>query len=127
MTLLVRLIVNAIALAVATWLLDGISLLGTTDDKNKAVTLLIVAAIFGLVNAIVRPVVKILTFPLILLTLGLLVFVINALMLLLTSWITDKFDVAFHVEGFGTALLGSLIITAVGWVLDLILPDKLMS
>jgi putative membrane protein len=126
MTLIVRLIVNAIALAVATWLLDGITLLGDTD-KDKALTLIIVAVIFGVVNAIVRPIVKLLTFPLILLTLGLLVFVINALMLMLTSWITDKLDVAFHVDGFGTALLGALIITAVGWVLDLILPDKLMS
>lgn len=124
MTLLVRLLVNAVALAVAAWLLTGITITGSTD-QDRAITLLVVAAIFGVVNAIIRPIVKLLTLPFIILTLGLLVFVINALMLALTSWITDQLDVQFHVEGFGTALIGALIITAVGWILDIVLPDSI--
>jgi putative membrane protein len=126
MNLLARLFVNAVALAVAAWLLAGITITGDSD-RDRVITLIVVAAIFGLVNAIVRPVVKLLTLPFIILTLGLLVFVINACMLLLTSWITDQLDVQFHVDGFGTALLGALIITAVGWVLDLLLPDSVAS
>jgi putative membrane protein len=87
-------------------------------------TLLIVAAIFGIVNAVVKPIAKLVSLPFIILTLGLLIFVINALMLLLTSWITDKLDVQFHVSGFGSALLGSLVITLVGMLLNAVLPDK---
>jgi putative membrane protein len=87
-------------------------------------TLLIVAAIFGIVNAVVKPIAKLLSLPFIILTLGLLIFVINALMLLLTSWITGKLDVQFHVTGFGAALLGALVITLVGMLLNLLLPDK---
>ncbi len=125
MTILVRLLVNAVALAAAAWLLSGITISTGATDRDRAITLLVVAAIFGVVNAVIRPIVKLLTLPFIILTLGLLVFVINALMLLLTSWITDQLDVQFHVEGFGTALIGALIITAVGWILDIILPDNL--
>lgn len=121
--LIIRLLVNAVALAVASWLVAGITLQGATTGR-RILTLLIVAAIFGLVNAIVRPVVKLLSLPFIILTLGLLTFVINALMLWLTSWITGKLDVQFHVDGFWDALLGALIITVVGMILNVILPDK---
>jgi putative membrane protein len=75
------------------------------------------------VNALIRPVVKLLALPLIILTLGLVTFVINALMLWLTSWITGQLDVEFHVDGFWPALVGALVITIVGWALDAILPD----
>jgi len=120
---LVKLLGNAIALAIATWLLDDITLEGATTWR-RVLTLLIVAAIFGIVNAVVRPVAKLLSLPFIILTLGLLIFVINALMLMLTSWISGKFDVPFNVEGFGTALLGALIITVVSWLLSAVLPDR---
>ena len=122
MNLLVKLVGNAIALAIATWLLADITLNGSTTGK-RILTLLVVAAIFTVVNAIVKPIVKLLSLPFIILTLGLLLFVINALMLMLTSWIAGKLDVAFHVEGFGTALLGALIITIVSWFLSAVLPD----
>ncbi len=122
MNLLVKLVGNAIALAIATWLLADITLNGSTTGK-RILTLLVVAAIFGVVNAIVKPIVKLLSLPFIILTLGLLLFVINALMLMLTSWIAGKLDVPFHVEGFGTALLGALIITIVSWFLSAVLPD----
>ncbi len=75
-------------------------------------------------NAVVKPIVKLLSLPFIILTLGLLIFVINAAMLLLTSWITGKLDVQFHVDGFWAALLGSLVITVVGMLLNAVLPEK---
>ena len=121
--LIIRLLVNAIALAVASWIVAGITLEGATTGR-RVLTLLIVAAIFGLVNAIVKPVVKVLAFPFLILTLGLLTFVINAAMLLLTSWITGKLDVQFHVDGFWNALFGALIISVVGMLLNVVLPDK---
>jgi len=122
MDLLVRFFVNAVALAVAAWLVPGITVAGSTTT-DQALTLAIVAAIFGVVNVVVRPVVKLLALPLIILTLGLAIFVLNALMLMLTSWITGEFEVAFDVDGFGSALVGALIITVVAWVLELVLPD----
>ncbi|MEU9381466.1 phage holin family protein [Streptomyces sp. NPDC048279] len=118
----VKTIANAGALAVAVWLLDKITLTGDSTTK-KVWTLILVALVFGLVNFLVKPVVKILTFPLFILTLGLVTLVVNALMLLLTSWVCDKLDLSFHVQGFWTAVLGGLIISIVSWALNMILPD----
>ena len=119
---LVKTIANAGALAVAVWVLDKITLTGDSTGK-KIGTLILVALIFGLVNVIVKPIVKLLTFPLFILTLGLITLIVNALMLLLTSWLADKLDVSFHVEGFWTAVLGGLIISVVSWALHVVLPD----
>lgn len=69
--------------------------------------------------------VKLLSLPFIVLTLGLLIFVINAFMLLLTSWISESLNLAFRVEGFWTAVLGGLIISVVSWLLNVFLPDEL--
>jgi putative membrane protein len=113
--------VNALALAAATGLLSGITLTGATDG-NRVVTLVLVALVFGVVNAVVRPVVKLLSLPLIILTLGLLIFVINALMLLLTSWLSGQLGLGFHVDGFVTAVVGAVIVTVATWVLELVLP-----
>ncbi|EPH40449.1 phage holin family protein [Streptomyces aurantiacus] len=118
----VKTIANAVALAVAVWLLDKITLTGDGTGE-KTLTLLVVALLFGLVNFLVKPVVQVLTFPLFILTLGLITLVVNALMLLLTSWLADKLDVSFHVEGFWTAVLGGLIISIVSWALNVALPD----
>ena len=122
MSFLIRVVVNAIALGVACWLLSDISLTGATTTQ-QVLRLLLVAVVFGLVNAVVRPIVKLLSLPFILLTLGLLIFVINALMLMLTSWLSGQLGLGFHVDGFGTALVGALIITIVSWGLDVLLPD----
>ncbi|MCX4882056.1 MULTISPECIES: phage holin family protein [unclassified Streptomyces] len=119
----VKTIANAGALAVAVWLLDKITLTGDSTGK-KAGTLIVVALIFGLVNFLVKPLVKLLSLPLLILTLGLFTLVVNALMLLLTSWLADKFDLSFHVEGFWTAVLGGLIISIVSWALHVVLPDE---
>ncbi|MEV2252340.1 phage holin family protein [Streptomyces sp. NPDC050147] len=118
----VKTIANAAALAVAVWLLDKITLTGDSTGK-KTLTLIVVALLFGLVNFLVKPVVKVLTFPLFILTLGLITLAVNALMLLLTSWLADKLDVSFHVEGFWTAVLGGLIISIVSWAMNVVLPD----
>jgi putative membrane protein len=122
MRVLVWVAVNALALAAATWLLPGITLTGATE-ADQVVSLLSVAVLFGVVNAVVRPVVKLLALPLILLTLGLVVFLINALMLLLTSWLAGQVGLGFSVDGLGTAILGGLVVMVATWVLELLLPD----
>jgi putative membrane protein len=119
---LIWLVVNAGALAVATWLLDGMRLTGSSDT-DRILTLLIVALIFGVINAVLGPVIKLLSLPFIILTLGLLLLVINALLLMLTSAICGALDVPFQVDGFGTAVLGSIIITIASWILEAVLPD----
>ncbi|WP_137994530.1 phage holin family protein [Streptomyces vilmorinianum] len=118
----VKTLANAGALAVAIWLLQDITLTGDSTAK-KAWTLILVALVFGLVNFLVKPIVKLISLPLFILTLGLITLVINALMLLLTSWLADQLDLSFHVEGFWTAVLGGLIISVVSWALNVVLPD----
>ena len=120
---LIKTLANAAALAVAIWLIGDITLTGGSGSE-KTLTLVVVALIFGVVNFVVKPVVKLFSLPLLVLTLGLFTLVINALMLMLTSWLSDKLDVSFHVEGFGTAVLGGLVISIVSWALNMALPDK---
>ncbi len=122
MRLILRLVVNALALGLAVWLFDGITM-GSGTDTQHAVRLVVVGAIFGLVTTIVRPIVRLLSLPLIILTLGLMLLVINALMLMLTSAISGALDLGFHVEGFWTALGGSIVISIASMVLEAILPD----
>ncbi len=118
---LFKLVADALALAAAAWLLDGITVTGSSDTA-RLVTLAAVALVFGLVNAFVRPVVAFLAFPLYLLTLGLMFFVVNALMLLLTSWVAGLADIGFHVDDFWTALGGALIVSVASWLVQLALP-----
>jgi len=120
MFILLRLLINALALLVAAWLLPGIHLgaAGRHPTTNDWVTLLVVALIFGLVNAVIRPLVILLSLPLEILTLGLFTFVINALMLLLTSWIVQGMGFGFRVDGFLTALLGALVVSVVSLFLS---------
>jgi len=123
MRLLVRLLAGAVALAVAAGLIEGISV-GPGTTGERVLTLIAVAVIFGLVNAIVRPIVRLISLPLFILTLGLFTFVVNALMLLLTAWIGDQFDLAFEVDGFWSALLGALVVSVVTFAINVLLPDK---
>lgn len=122
MNFVVKTLANAGALGVAIWLLQDITLTGESTGK-KALTLILVALVFGFVNVLVKPIVKLLTLPLFILTLGLITLVVNALMLLLTSWLAEQFDLGFHVEGFWTAVVGGLIISVVSWALNVVLPD----
>jgi putative membrane protein len=120
MRFLTWLVVNALALGAAAWLFDGISLSG----DNQVVSLVVVGAIFGVITSVVRPVVRFVSLPLIVLTLGLMLIVINALMLLLTSAIAGGLDIGFHVEGFWTAVWGSIVISICLMVLESILPAR---
>lgn len=122
MRFVISVLVDALALAAATWLLGGIDVTGASETE-RVVTLVLVAVIFGVVNAVVRPVVKLLSLPFIILTLGLLIFVINALMLLLTSWLSEQLGLGFHVDGFWTAVLGAIVVTVATWILEVLLPD----
>lgn len=111
--LIVRLLINAVALWVAASIVSGISL------SESLVEVLIVALIFGLINALIKPILKILSFPLIIITLGLFTLVINAFLLLLTDWLS----VALEVDGFWSAVLGAIIISLVSWFLSQFLAD----
>lgn len=117
MRLLLRWAASAAAVGAAAWLLPGIRVPGGVE------ALLAVALILGLVNALVRPLVKWLACGLIALTLGLFLFVINAAMLLLTEAIADALGFGFEVDGFGAALLGSVVISLATWVLSLVVGD----
>ena len=112
MRLVTWLVTNAIALAVAAWLFEGIWFSGPTQGQaeieEKLLPLLVVALILGVVTAIVKPVLTLLTLPVVVLTIGLFLVVINAFMLQLTAWLSGKLDLGFHVDGFLTAVGGSL-------------------
>lgn len=123
-SILARIIVNAVALGVAAWFVPGIDLAEGESTSNRVLTLLGVAAIFGLINAFIKPIVKLLSLPFIILTLGLLIFVINALLLWLTGAISSGLGLAFSVAGFGSALLGALIVSLVSYAMNMVLPDK---
>jgi putative membrane protein len=119
----VKTLANAVALGVAIWLVGKITLTGDSTG-HKALTLILVALIFGVVNWVVKPIVKLLSLPLFILTLGLFTLVVNALMLMLTSWLSGRLDLDFHVDGFWAALIGGLIISIVSWALHVVLPDE---
>jgi putative membrane protein len=126
--LVLRLLVTAAALFAAVALVNGVDLVGVAPGElpspQTLLNLLIVAVIFGLVNAIVRPILKSMTCAVTFFTLGLFIFVINALMLLLTSLIAQQFAIGFTVDGFLPALFGSVVITLVSVILSIFVPDK---
>ncbi len=114
LNLIIRLFVNAVALWVAAQLVGGIQL--TTEFWP----MLLVAAVFGLVNALIKPVLLLLSLPVVVLTLGIFIFVVNALMLMLTGWLLDPL---ISVDGFWPALLGSVLISIVSFLFSLFLPE----
>lgn len=122
MQLIIRFLVNGIALWIASLIVDGVDIEASTTTE-EVLTVLAIAAVFAVVNIVVRPIVKLLSLPLYVITLGLFTFVVNALMLLLTSWIADLLNVPFHVDGFWAALLGGLVISFVSWMINLVLPS----
>jgi putative membrane protein len=117
MPFLIRLLVNAAALWVATRLVPGVSFDGGT------VPFLGVALVFGVVNAFVRPLMQILTFPLILVTLGFFLLVVNGLMLWLTSSLSASLGLGFHVAGFWAAFWGALVVSATSLLLSMLIRD----
>lgn len=115
-SLLLHWVLNAAALWIAAWLLPGL------DFRGSALDLLLVAAVFGVVNSLLRPILTVLTCPLIVLTLGLFTLVINAFLLLVTGWISARWDLGFTVSGFWAAFLGGVVVGLVSLVLTLALP-----
>ncbi len=117
--LIIRWFITVVALIVAAWLVPGIRVEGT----NAIIAFGIMAIILGLLNAFLRPVLQILAIPAIILTLGLFLLVINALMLMLSAWIARNLGIGFYVDGFWSAFWGSLIVSIVSFLLSVILPD----
>jgi putative membrane protein len=113
MHFLVRLLITAVALWIAIQLVDGI------DHRGSVWSLLFVALVFGALNASIRPLLQLLSLPILILTLGLFMFVINAVMLMMTGWVSGLLNLGFYVDGFWDAFLGGLIISFVSLVLSL--------
>jgi putative membrane protein len=124
MYLLTRAVMTAAALAVATWLVPGIELT-SGSTASKVGTLLAVAVIFGVINAILKPIVKTVGCLFYVLTLGLIALMVNGLLLWLASWVADKLSLPFHITGFWAAFWGAIIVSVVGWLLGVLVPDRL--
>ncbi|MQY02844.1 phage holin family protein [Actinomadura macrotermitis] len=123
MKILIRVVISAVALWAATALVDGISVTAGSWGK-RALTLLAVAVIFGIVNAVLKPIIKVFGCAFYVLTLGLFALVVNAALLMLTSWLADKMNLPFHVEWFWPAFWGAIIIGVVSWLLNLFVGDE---
>jgi putative membrane protein len=124
MMLLIRVLITAVALFVAVALVPGIELqAGTTT--SKVITLVAVALIFGVVNAVLKPIVKTVGCVFYVLTLGLIGLVVNGLLLWLTSWVAGKLALPFHITGFPAAFWGAIIVGVVGWLLNLLVGENL--
>jgi putative membrane protein len=121
--LIVKIVVNAVAIWVATAVVPGVEVSG--DGAGRTIlTLLVVGAIFGVLNAVVKPIIKLFSLPFYVLTLGLFAFVVNAFMLEIVSWLSGKLDISFHIDDFFWSAIGAaVVVTFVSMVLNLVLPD----
>ncbi len=115
--MVMRFLFSAAALAFATWVVPGIRM-DSDQPQNNLIVIIGVAIIFGLVNAIVKPLFKFASAPLLLLTLGLFLLVINALLLWLTAWVGEQLHIGWHVDGFWSAFWGALIVSLVSFILN---------
>lgn len=124
MGIIIRLAISAVALWIATLVVPGIEL--STDSLGQAIgTLVAVAVIFGVVNAVLRPIIKTVGCGFYVLTLGLIAIVVNGLLFLLTSWIAEQLELPFRVAHFWPdAVLGALLVAVASWVLNLLVPDR---
>jgi len=120
--LLIRIVITAVALWAATAFVSGIEVT-SSDTAKKIGTLLVVAVIFGVINGVLKPIIKTIGCAFYVLTLGLIAFIVNALLLWLTSWIAEQLSVPFHVDGFVPALIGAIVVGVVSWVLNLFVHD----
>jgi putative membrane protein len=123
MKILIKLVITAAAVWVATLLIPGIQLHAHTT-AGKLTTLIVVALIFGVINAVLKPIAKTVGCLAYAATFGLISIVVNGLLFWLTSWIAGKLSVPFRITGFAAAVLGALIVGVVGWVLSLILDER---
>ena len=122
MAFLVRVLINGVAIWFATLILPGLSIVGGDSNWETLGIILLIALVFGLVNAIVKPIVAFISIPLYILTLGLFTIIVNALMLMLTAWITEATDWGLRIDNFGVACWGAIIISVVSLVLSVLVP-----
>ena len=123
MRILIKLVITAVAVWVATLFVPGIHL-HTHSTAGKITTLVVVALIFGVINAALKPIVKAIGCLAYAVTFGLISIVVNGLLFWLTSWVAHKLSVPFHIDGFVPAVLGALIVGIVGWLLSLVLDRR---
>lgn len=123
---LVKVLVNGVAIWVATLVVPGLGVSGapSEDLPNQVLTFLVIGLLFGIVNAVVKPVVRLLTLPLYVVSLGLFAFIVNAFMLQLTAWVSQATPLTFQVDDFfWSAVLGAVVVTFVSMILTLLVPD----
>jgi putative membrane protein len=121
MRFLLRLIINAVALWLTTLIVSGVTVHPYAPDTTALVlTYLLIALIFGVVNAVVGTAIRIVAFPLYILTLGLISLVVNAFLLFIVSWISDAIGFGLHIDGFWSGILGALVLGIIAWLLGLI-------
>ncbi|MFJ8578940.1 phage holin family protein [Micromonospora sp. NPDC093277] len=123
MRFLIRLAITAIALWITTVIVPGVEVTGR-NTTDTAVTLLVVAFIFGVVNAVLKPVIRLLGCVFYLLTLGLFALVVNALLFLFTGWIARQLQLPFQVDGFWAAFWGAIVMAVVTWLISVVVPDR---
>jgi len=125
MSFLWRVIINAIAIWLAAALLSGVSIVSKGNGTADTIlTVLVIGLVLAVVNGFVKPLIKLLAFPVYLLTLGLFGLVVNALMLLLTAWLTKQTEWGLQIDGFWWAVAGALIVSVAGMILQAVLPGK---
>ncbi len=122
MDFVLRLVANGVAIWLTSLWVTGIEVTQVDTPAGQILVYAVVALVFGLVNAIIKPVVQILSIPFYIVTLGLFTLVVNALMLMLTGWITEFTRWGLSVDGFWTAVWGGLLISVISFVVDLVLP-----
>ncbi|CCI54409.1 MAG: phage holin family protein [Tetrasphaera jenkinsii] len=122
---LIKVGINAVALWVAALVVSGVELGENAKAlSTRLITIVLVAVVFGVVNAVVKPIATFLSFPAIVLTLGLFTFVVNAFMLQITEWISDGVGLDFHIQNFfWDAVMAALVMTLVSMVLNFVMPD----
>ena len=124
LALVIRIAVVAVSLWVATLIVPGLeNNAGTTG--TRILTLVVVALIFGLVNAVLKPLIKVVGCPLYILTLGIVGLFVNALLFLLVGWLAGQLGVPFSVGGFGAAFWGAIVVAIVSFLLHVLIPDRL--
>jgi putative membrane protein len=126
MGFIIRWLINAVALWVTTKIVSGIEI-STENTGRSILTVLAVALIFGLVNAVIKPIVKLVGCIFYVLTLGLIALVVNALLFLLTDWLASLLDLPFSIDGFWPAFWGAIVMGVVSWVLSLLVPDRVKN
>jgi putative membrane protein len=120
--IVIRVVLNAFAVWIATLLVGGVDV--TTDSTGKKVaTLVVVGALLGLVNATIKPIVKLLSLPLVILTLGLFALVINGLLFWLVAAVSNGLGAPFHVDGFWSGFWGAIVVSIVSWLLSIVVKD----